>query len=109
MASKIARICPECGLSFVPKHAKRQFCTTEHQKAYNNRQLARGQALASLVMAWRGARSIKDKDIKKYGSLAMAAFCRMADQFNAEDFKAGRVSALKVLRRRDANHLIDLA
>lgn len=108
MASKITRTCPECGSSFEPKHARQLYCTKPHQIAFNNRQLARGQALVGLGQAWRLGRNTKKPLQKAAAAKAFNAMCRLLDGYNAEDATAGRAQALQLLRVRDAHLMLDL-
>lgn len=100
--------CPECGADVFSAHPRQQFCTPKHSKDYSNRQLKRGQRLASLAQAWRLSRGRKDDESRSSASFAFAQFCRLLDQFNAEDREAGRVDALRVFQRRMAAGLLDL-
>ena len=93
--------CPECDRLFNRGHHRQSFCCTEHQVAYNNRILQRGQAMLPLVMTWRGTRSARDPSLKRAGKQAFADLCRLADEYNAEDRAEGRPAiALLVVRRR---------
>lgn len=103
-------ICPECGGTFEPQHHRAQFCSPAHAKAYNNRQLARGQRLVGLAQAWRLGRHFgpsADPELKAAAAQAFRDLCRIADEFNAEDRAEGRVPALKVYRRRQTAGLLD--
>lgn len=108
MASKMTRKCPECGSSFEQKHARQLYCTKPHQIAFNNRQLARGQALVGLGQAWRLGRNTSRPAAKAAAAKAFNALCRLLDDYNAEDMAAGRAQALQLLRVRDAHLMIDL-
>jgi hypothetical protein len=99
--------CPECGEAFRPAHHRQQFCSPEHAKVFNNRQLARGQKLVGLALAWRQARSTKDPDLKEAGKAAFMQLCRLLDAYAAEDVKAGRLNAVRLFRRRVAAGLLD--
>lgn len=100
-------ICPECGEVFTVTHHRQQFCTPAHSKAYNNRQLKRGQALVGLGQAWRLARNRKDDESRSLGREAFGEFCRLLDEFSAEDRAAGRLDSLRVYKRRSAAGLLD--
>src|ERR1700743_1001932 len=92
--------CPECGVAFTMregKGAKPLFCTRKHQAAYNTRQASEGKPLVLLVKAWRQGRHKRGSEAAKW---ALGEFCLMADRLNAEDRKAGRQDALRVLERR---------
>lgn len=108
MASKITQKCPECGSSFEPKRARQLYCTKPHQITFNNRQLARGQALVGLGQAWRGGRHTKKPEAKAAAAKAFNALCRLLDEYNAEDTASGRAQALQLLRVRDAHLMLDL-
>lgn len=104
MAAKLFRTCPECGVRFELKHHRAQFCTPEHAKVFNNRELARGQKLIGLAKAWRGARSIKDGAVREAGKSAFIEMCRYVDACNAEDRErtGGGVHPTNLYRRRVA-------
>lgn len=105
--TKLFLACPECGQRFERKHHRAQFCSPQHAKLYNNRQLARGQSIVGLAQAWRGARSSRDAGVREAAKMAFAQLCRELDTFNAEDRGGGRVSATQVYRRRVAAGLLD--
>lgn len=75
---------------------------------HNNRQLKRGQAIVSLAMAWRGARSSKDPALREVARECFGAMCRKVDRMNAEDRDGQRLPLLYVMRIRIAHWLIDL-
>ncbi|WCD56220.1 hypothetical protein [Caulobacter phage BL94] len=105
--SKIFLTCPECGQKFEAKHHRASFCSPAHRNAYNNRQLAEGQRIVAIAKAWRQSRSTSDKSLKEAGKAAFSQLCRELDMLNAADFEHGRMSALKVYRRRLAGGLLD--
>jgi len=97
--------CPECGVRFSASHHRALFCSPAHQRAFNNRKLARGQVLVGLAQTWRGGRSgsPEDRDASKD---AFSEFCRIVSDYNAEDAKAGRPRAVSVYRRQKARGLL---
>lgn len=99
--------CPECGENFARTHHRQQFCTPAHSKAYNNRQLARGQSVVGLAQAWRASRNTSDPAAREAGKLAFAQLCRLIDECNTQDRLAGRVNPLQVFRTRTAAGLLD--
>jgi hypothetical protein len=97
--------CSECQKKFTMT-SRKMFCSTEHQVAYNNRQLTRGQAMATLAQAWWGHGSSKDKAFKMTAKEAYSQLATLARKYNAEDKDAGRMSATEVLVRRRAKGLL---
>lgn len=94
--------CPECGERFTSTDPRRLFCTNEHKRAWNNRQMTRFAPLGILAQAWRQGRHKKGGD--ESAKFAFAEFCNAVDRFNAEDKEAGRTAALEVLRGRYRRH-----
>ncbi len=88
--------CPECGEKFKGPFDK-LFCSTTHKQAWHNRAAKRGVVMMPLVLAWRGGRGSTEEAGWAWGEIA-----QLADAFNAEDVKAGRMSAGKYARRRRA-------
>lgn len=94
-ASELARqpICTECGGPLPArqpgqKGPARSYCTDACKKARAARRLVRGSAVIEWAQSWRRNRA--------QGEIAQASFaqlCQILDQFNAEDFAAGRPSA----------------
>lgn len=97
-----AMACPECCIRFAPTHHRQHFCTPQHSRAYNARQLGRGQAIVTLAQGWRGARGVKNPQTKEAARYSFTEFCRLLDQFNTEDREAGRLPAVQVTARRRA-------
>lgn len=97
--SKVYMTCPECGCRFPQRHHRAMFCSPAHQKAYNNRQLSRGQRLVTLAQAWRGGRSGSAED-RAASTEAFTELCRLISDYNEVDKKAGRPSAARVYRVR---------
>lgn len=96
-----SRRCQECGAPFPidPKKggSPQRYCTPEHKRAWENRQLARGQGLVVLAQAWRQGRHRKKSDIAKW---ALNEFATALDRMSAEDKATGRMSALDILADR---------
>ena len=89
--------CPECGETFRADDPRRKYCTPEHKRAWENRQLVRGQGLVVLAQAWRQGRHRKGSVAAKW---ALNEFCLTLDRYSAEDTAAGRMRALDVLETR---------
>ncbi len=94
------RRCSECGKSFTLVHkagAAQRYCSPEHKRAWENRQLARGQKVVTLAQAWRQGRHRKGSEAAKQ---AFTELCLAVDRMSAEDREAGRVRALDILADR---------
>ena len=92
IAARIAdRLCPECSQIVQRKSLKGRapkFCDAAHAKAYNNRLLQEGAAMAPFIKAWR-----IDRGGGEIAKQSLAELCAIADSFNARDLKAGRMRA----------------
>lgn len=94
-AAELARkpVCTHCGGALPPRPEKqrgprKQYCSDACKKARSHQRLVRGSAVIEWAQAWRRNRA--------QGPVATAAFaqlCQILDQFNAEDFEAGRPPA----------------
>lgn len=97
----IHRRCPECSTPFPVIPTKgglpQRYCTPEHKRAWENRQLSRGQGIVTLAQAWRQGRHKRGSEAAKY---AFTEFCLALDRFTAEDKLAGRPRALDVYADR---------
>lgn len=93
---KVRRICPECVEPFMG-HPNKVFCTREHKRAWFNRDLKDGAPLNVLGKAWRLGRHKRGSDTAKR---AFIDLCNEWDRMNAEDRRAGRVSALDIMTDR---------
>lgn len=90
MAAKL-KICAECGQEFTPKGERgkpQKFCSPAHKLAHANRRTTRGKSLIALAQGWRQTRGAGD-----LGKFLFAEMTSMLDDFNAEDFAAGRARA----------------
>jgi hypothetical protein len=94
-ASEVARqhICTECGGPLPPRPEKqrgprRQFCSEECKKVRKQRRLVRGSAVIEWAQAWR-----RNRAQGPIAQAALAQLCQILDQFNSEDFRAGRPPA----------------
>lgn len=90
--------CPECGAAFTATHHRQSFCSSAHQKAYNDRAKIRGASIYMLAMAHRQSRN--SKAAKETGAWARTTMCRMLDDWAAEDKKENRIPALKLFERQ---------
>lgn len=106
-AAKTFLTCPECGARFERKHHRAQFCNPVHARAYNNRNITEGQRLVAIAKAWRLGRNTSDPALKQASKEAFAQMCRELDVLVQDDAANGRVSALKVYRRRQLAGLLD--
>lgn len=96
----MAHPCPECGTEVrrIPgqRGGKKHFCSEACKTAFQSRAAKEGRAIIAIAKAWRMARSRpNDKDI---GKDAFAELCRVLDDFNAQDRKAGRAPATDYAR-----------
>lgn len=105
--AKVFRTCPECGLRFERKHHRAEFCTPAHSRAYNNRHTGEGQRIVGLAKAWRMGRNTSDPELKAASKEAFTQLCRELDVLIQNDAAQGRMSALKVYRRRKNLGLLD--
>lgn len=101
MAQEYARRCPECGVRFTFPLNKggspKRYCTPEHKRTWENRQLSRGMGLVILAQAWRQGRNRRGSKAAKW---AFTDLCLALDRMSAEDREAGRLPALDVLTER---------
>lgn len=109
------RICPNCGGEVARKSERGPmptFCSADCKKDHHNRHIVEGRAVIALLKAYRVDRA--------QGEIARAAFAeltRILDQFNSQDFRAGRpradLYAAKLLadgrRFQDRQHQRNLA
>lgn len=96
----MARNCPECGAEVRREPGQRggtkHFCSNPCKIAYQARAAKEGRAIIAIAKAWRMSRSRPaDKDI---GKEAFAELCRVLDDFNAQDRRAGRAPATDYAR-----------
>jgi hypothetical protein len=100
--------CPECGerIEFDRQpdganHARRGvtpvFCTPEHKRAWNNRQMSRAAPLMLLMQVWRKGRHKKGS---KAAKIAFTELCLAIDAATSEDMAAGRPPAIEVYEAR---------
>lgn len=96
------RACSECGKVFplVPTKggAPQRYCSPEHKRAWENRQLSRGQGLVILAQAWQEARH--RKSAKGFRGWVLNEMCAVINRYSAEDKAAGRLPALDILKDR---------
>ncbi len=98
-------ICPECGQPFTTSDGKQMFCVPAHQIAFNRRERKRGFKLPTLIQAWRLSRNTRKPAARAAGAAALAAMCRLADEWAAEDREAGRPGALAVMMNQQRRGL----
>jgi hypothetical protein len=60
-----------------------------------------------LAKTWRVARSSNDPEVKRAGKEAFILLCRLLDESNSQDHKAGRLNPAKLYLRRQRASLID--
>lgn len=102
------KLCPECRQPFEATHPRKLFCRPACSKRFNNRELARGQAVLSLARAWRAGRHAKTSADKAAASEAFCNLCRRLDRFMVEDREAQRApDPLRLYRRRRAAGVVD--
>lgn len=87
-----ARICAECGTSFVPARPQQQFCESAHKIAFQNRAAAEGRAVIALAKAWRASRNSAAN--RELGSKCLSELAAILDLFNSDDRAAGRPSPM---------------
>lgn len=87
--------CPECGVSFSPKHHRQRFCNDTEKQAFNDRERVRGRVTGKLIQAWRLGRNTKNPEKKAIARFALSEICALGDIFNQEDAAAGRLGALE--------------
>lgn len=97
-AKSYRRVCPECSASFMGG-PDALFCSTAHKTAWHNRAGGRGRNAVPLMQAWRGGRGRKGDEM---ASWAYGELCALADLYNEEDRRAGRIPAAEYLRPRKA-------
>lgn len=97
-----SRRCPECGKAFsvVSKTggSPKRYCTPEHKRAWENRQISRGMKIVLLAQAWQQMRHRKSP--KGLRGWALSEMCNIVNQYTAEDKAAGRMAPLDVLTDR---------
>ncbi len=95
------RPCQECSTPFPidPKKggSPQRYCSPEHKRAWENRQLSRGMGLVVLAQARRQGRHRKKSEVAKW---ALNEFATQLDRMSAEDKAAGRMAALDILTDR---------
>lgn len=104
--SRPQRHCAECGAPF-PVRGRKLFCSQAHAIAFNNRQLARGQAVMGVAQAWRAGRHPKSDAERQAAGEAFRQLCRLIDAYNAEDAAAGRAKPMSLYRARVASGLFE--
>lgn len=97
-------VCPECAQSFMG-HFNKVFCSKEHRRAWFNRETKDGAPLNVLGKAWRLGRHKKGSEIAKAAFLDL---CNEWDRQNADDRKAGRVSALAIMEDRHKRRALSI-
>lgn len=93
-ARKYRRTCPECAVAFIGG-PDALFCTTAHKDAWHNRAGKRGKVAMPFLQAYRGGRGRKGDEVASWAFRELSA---MADLFNEQDRKAGRMAAGDYLR-----------
>ncbi len=98
--------CPECATPFTAARDAK-FCSTPCKNTYHNRNMKRGKVAMPLLLAWRGARSLpkwmRERDAAsgekpptertELSAWAFRELCALADLWNEDDRKAGRLPA----------------
>jgi hypothetical protein len=92
-------VCCECGQPFKAVRSHQLFCSKEHAKTFQNRQLAEGRAVIALAKAWRVGRNVKGstpeaEKLKRTASEALTELCSVLDFFIANDRDEGRPNPL---------------
>ena len=87
------RQCPECSATFTPSNGRARFCCSTHKEAFHTRNANRGKVMVGLVQTWRAGKHGAGSDVARY---AMAELCALADIWNADDRKAGRLPAAPI-------------
>lgn len=96
------RRCPECAAPFPVIPTKggcpQRYCTPEHKRTWENRQLSRGQGMVILAQAWQEGRHRKSG--KEFRGWVLSELCTVINRYSAEDKAAGRLPALDILKDR---------
>lgn len=96
--------CRECGAAFTARSAKARFCSTTHEKAFNNRRMTRGALLYDLFMASRY--NPENMSATELRSIYQRIGMRFRDEDKAQ--RGGRASWLNVAATLDKLAVVDL-
>ena len=96
------RLCPECRKPFsvISRNggSPQRYCSPQHKRAWENRQIARGMKVVLLAQAWQEMRHRKSPP--GFRGWALSELCGIVNGYTAEDKAAGRMSPLDILRDR---------
>lgn len=94
------QICPECGLEFTRSSGRggvKNFCTDQHKRDYQARQMKQGRAIIALAKAWRESRNRKED--RAFGAEALSEMVSIIDSFVSQDREAGRPKTIGYAKR----------
>lgn len=95
--------CRECGNAYEAKSARAKFCSTSHEKAFNNRRMTRGALLYDLFME---SRYEKNADATYIRSVYQRVGMRFRDEDKAQ--RGARKSWLSLSDTLDKLAVVDL-